>query len=259
MINTSISSTAKIAAGARLAQDVEIGHYVIIGPEVKIGAGTKIGDHCVIDGDSTIGENCQIFTGAVIGSVPQDSKYKGEKTGLTIGDNNIIREYVTINLGTTASGKTEIGNNNLIMAYAHIAHDCLIGNNTIIANVGTLAGHIVIEDKVILGGLAAVHQFVRIGTLAIVGGCSKVIQDIPPYSMCDGHPARVRSLNKVGLERAGISKDTKSNLKTAFTILFNSGLTIPHALKKVEQEVPASPEVTHLVNFIKHSQRGVCR
>ncbi len=259
MFNTNIQSTAQIASGAQLAEDIEIGHYAVIGPEVKIGQGTKVGDHCLITGNTTIGKNCQIFTGAVIGSIPQDVKYRGEETEIIIGDNNVIREYVTINLGTTASGKTVIGNNNLIMAYAHIAHDCVIGNHAIIANVGTLAGHIVIEDRAILGGLAAVHQFVRIGRLSIVGGCSKVIQDIPPYSMCDGHPARVRSLNKIGLERAGISKEAKMKLKHAFTILFNSGLTIAHALKKVEAEVPPTPEVTHLISFIKNSQRGVCR
>lgn len=259
MINTNIQSTAQVSPTAQLAEDVEVGHYTIIGSEVKIGGGSKIGDHCLITGDTTIGKNCQIFTGAVIGSIPQDKKYKGEKAKIVIGDNNVIREYVTINLGTSASGKTVIGDNNLIMAYAHIAHDCVIGNYVILANVGTLAGHIVIEDQAILGGLAAVHQFVRIGCLSIVGGCSKVIQDVPPYAMCDGHPAKVLGLNKVGLERAGISKEVKVNLKHAFTILFNSGLAIAHALKKVETEVPPIPEVTYLVNFIKNSQRGVCR
>lgn len=259
MINTQIQSTAQIAPSAQLAEDVEVGHYAIIGPEVKIDAGTKVGEHCVITGKTTIGKNCRIFTAAVVGSIPQDLKYRGEKTEIIIGDNNVIREYVTINLGTAASGKTVIGNNNLIMAYAHIAHDCLIGNHVIIANVGTLAGHIVIEDRAILGGLAAVHQFVRIGTLSIVGGCSKVNQDIPPYFMCDGNPVKARSLNKVGLERAGISKEARTNLKHAFTLLFNSGLTIPHALKKVEEEVPNLPEITRLVNFIKNSKRGICR
>ena len=259
MINTHIQSTAQISPGAQLAEDVEIGHYAIIGPEVKIDAGTKVGGHCVITGKTTIGKNCQIFTGAVIGSIPQDLKYRGEETEIIIGDNNVIREYVTINLGTAASGKTVIGNNNLIMAYAHIAHDCVIGNHVVIANVGTLAGHIVIEDKAILGGLAAVHQFVRIGTLSIVGGCSKVNQDIPPYLLCDGNPVKVRSLNKIGLERAGMSKEARINLKHAFTILFNSGLTIPHALKKVEAELPNLAELTRLLNFIKDSQRGICR
>ncbi|MBN3038299.1 MAG: acyl-ACP--UDP-N-acetylglucosamine O-acyltransferase [Candidatus Omnitrophica bacterium] len=259
MINANIQSTAQVAPGAQLAEDVEIGHYAVIGPEVKIGPGNKIADHCVIAGNTTIGKNNQIFTGAVIGSVPQDLKYKGERTEIVIGDNNIIREYVTVNLGTAASQKTAIGNNNLIMAYAHIAHDCVIGNNVVIANVGTLAGHIVIEDKAILGGLAAVHQFVRIGTLAIVGGCSKVNKDIPPYSMCDGHPARVLSLNKVGLERWGITKETKSHLKHAFTILFKSGLSMSHAIEQVEKEIPAVPEIVHLVNFIKDSRRGVTR
>ncbi len=259
MISANIQATAQVADGAQLAGDVEVGHYTVIGPEVKIGRGSKIGEHCLITGDTTIGKNCRIFTGAVIGSLPQDLKYRGEKTAVIIGDNNVIREYATINLGTAASGKTVIGNNNLIMAYAHIAHDCVIGNSVTLANVGTLAGHIIIEDKAILGGLAAVHQFVRIGTLAIVGGCSKVIQDVPPYSMCDGHPARVRALNKVGLERAGINKEARVNLKHAFTILFNSGLTIPHALKKVEAELPPLPEIANLINFIKNSQRGVCR
>ncbi|MBN2096970.1 MAG: acyl-ACP--UDP-N-acetylglucosamine O-acyltransferase [Candidatus Omnitrophica bacterium] len=259
MINTHIQPTAQISASAKLAPDVEVGHYSIIGPEVTIGSGTQVGEHCVITGKTSLGKNCRIFTGAVIGSIPQDLKYKGEETKLVIGDNNIIREYVTINLGTSASGKTLIGNNNLIMAYAHIAHDCVIGNHVVIANVGTLAGHIEIEDRAILGGLAAVHQFVRIGTLSIVGGCSKVNQDIPPYSLCDGNPVKVRSLNRVGLERSGITKATKTNLKHAFTILFHSGLSFPHAIKKVQEELPASPEITHLINFIQNSQRGVCR
>ena len=259
MINTSIQSTAQISPEASLAPDVEVGHYAVIGPQARIGGGTKIGAHCLITGDTTIGKNCRIFSGAVIGTIPQDLKYKGEKTKVIIGDNNIIREYATINLGTSASGQTVIGNNNLIMAYAHIAHDCVVGNHVVLANVGTLAGHIVIEDRAILGGLAAVHQFVRIGYLSIVGGCSKVIQDIPPYAMCDGHPARVRSLNKVGLKRLGASKEAMASLKHAFTVLFNSGLSIPHALKKVAQDLPPSSEVTHLTDFIKNSKRGICR
>ncbi|MFH1245332.1 MAG: acyl-ACP--UDP-N-acetylglucosamine O-acyltransferase [Candidatus Omnitrophota bacterium] len=251
--------TAQISEGAVLAEGVEVGHYTVIGARVKIGRGTSIGDHCVITGNTTIGADNRIFTGAVIGSIPQDLKYKGEQTELVIGDSNIIREYVTINLGTSASGKTVIGSNSLIMAYAHVAHDCVVGNNVIIANVGTLAGHIVIEDRAIIGGLAAIHQFVRIGTMAIVGGCARVNQDIPPYSMCYGQPARVLGLNKVGLERSGISPEAKAQLKSAFTILFNSGLTIPHALEKVEKEIPSIPEVIYLLNFIKNSQRGVCR
>lgn len=251
--------TAQIAEGAVLAEGVEVGHYSIIGAQVSVGPGTIIGDHCVLGGHTAIGANNRIFTGAVLGSIPQDLKYKGEETELVIGDNNTIREYVTVNLGTAASGKTVIGSDNLIMAYAHVAHDCVVGNNVVIANVGTLAGHIVIEDKAIIGGLAAVHQFVRIGTLAIVGGCARVNQDIPPYSMCYGQPARVLGLNKVGLERAGMSKEVRSKLKSAFTLLFNSGLTIPHALEKVENEIPAIPEVIYLLNYIKNSQRGVCR
>jgi len=259
MINSNIQSTAQVSPGAQIADDVEIAHYAVLGPEVKIGSGTTIGNHCVITGRTTIGENCRVFTGAVLGSIPQDLKYKEEKTELIIGDNNTIREYVTMNLGTVASGKTVIGNNNLIMAYAHVAHDCVIGNNVVLANVGTLAGHIVIEDHAIVGGLAAIHQFVRVGAFSIIGGCSKVNQDVPPYSMCDGNPIKVRGLNKVGLDRAGINKEIRRNLKHAFTILFNSGLTISHAIAKIEEELPNIAEIARLVNFIKNSKRGICR
>lgn len=259
MSNTNIQPTAQIAPLAQLSADVEVGHYAVIGPEVKIDSGCQIGDHCVITGKTTIGKNCRIFTGAVLGSIPQDLKYNDEKTGLIVGDNNTIREYVTINLGTVASGKTVVGDNNLIMAYAHIAHDCIIGNHVIIANVGTLAGHIVVEDQAIIGGLAAIHQFVRVGTLSIIGGCSKVNQDVPPYSMCDGNPIKARALNKIGLNRAAVDKEIRRNLKQAFTILFNSGLTILHALEKIEAEVPMTTELTHLINFVKNSKRGICR
>lgn len=252
-----IHPTAIISKKAKLADDTRIGSYSIIGDGVVIGPKTQVGSHCVIEGNTTIGRACEIFTGACLGSIPQDLKYKGEKVFLEIGDENIIREYCTFNPGTGEGGKTIIGNNNLFMAYSHIAHDCIVGNNCVIANNGTLAGHVIIEDKAIVGGLVAIHQFVKLGTLSIIGGCSKVVKDIPPYSTCDGHPARVYGLNLVGLRRQNIPKESIEQLDRAFKIIFNSGLSIKHSLQKVEEQIPQSPEVSYLVNFIKNSQRGI--
>lgn len=254
-----IHSTAIIAKKAKLADSVEVGPYSVIGERVKIGPGVKIANSCLIDGDTTIGSGCKIYTGAVIGSAPQDLKYKGENTKLVIGENNIIREYTTINLGTVESSLTQVGDNNLIMAYSHIAHDCVVGNNCVLANCATLAGHVTIEDRVVIGGLAAIHQFTRVGKLSIIGGCSKVVQDILPFSTCDGHPARVFSLNLVGLRRAQISSGAIPHLKTAFKYLFFSGLSTTHALEKVKDEIPHIPEINYLVNFIKSSNRGFAK
>jgi UDP-N-acetylglucosamine acyltransferase len=254
-----IHPTAIVSKKAKLADDIQVGPYAIIGDKVAIGKATSIHAHCVIEGNTTIGRGCEIFTGAVVGSRPQDLKYKGEKSFLVIGNNNIIREYSTFNPGTGEGSKTIVGNDNLFMAYSHIAHDCVVGNNCVIANNGTLAGHVTIEDKAVVGGLVAIHQFVRVGMLSIIGGCSKVVQDIPPYSTCDGHPARVYGLNLVGLKRNSISKDSIEQLDRAFRIFFNTGLTTRHALEKVEQEVPSGNEVSYLVNFIKNSQRGIVR
>lgn len=252
-----IHKTAIVSKKAKLADDIGVGPYTIIGDNVTIAKGVKVGSHCVIEGNTTIGSNCEIFTGAVIGSRPQDLKYKGEKNFLEIGENNIIREYCTFNPGTGEGGKTKIGNNNLFMAYSHIAHDCCIGNHCVIANNGTLAGHVDIQDYAVVGGLVAIHQFVQVGKLSIVGGCSKVVQDIPPYSTCDGHPARVYGLNLIGLRRQGIAQNIIGQLNFAFKILFNSGLLIKHALEKIEKEVKPCSEVSYLVNFIKNSQRGI--
>ncbi len=253
-----IHPTAIVSKKAKLADDIQVGPYSIIADNVVIGKATSIHAYCVLEGNTTVGCGCEIFTGAVIGSRPQDLKYKGEESFLEIGDNNIIREYSTFNPGTGEGSKTVVGNSNLFMAYSHIAHDCVVGNNCVIANNGTLAGHVSIEDNAVVGGLVAIHQFVRIGRLSIIGGCSKVVQDIPPYSTCDGHPACVYGLNLVGLRRNGISKDSIEQLGRAFKILFNSGLTAKHALEKVKKEVsPANNEVSYLVDFIKNCQRGI--
>ncbi len=254
-----IHSNAIVSSKAKLAAGVSVGPYSVISDNVSIGADTSIGTHCVIEGNTTIGKGCEIFTGAVIGSRPQDLKFKGEKVFLEIGNNNIIREYCTLNPGTQDGGKTSIGDNNLLMAYSHIAHDCRVGSGCVLANNSTLAGHVTIEDKAVIGGISAIHQFVRIGMLSIVGGCSKVVQDIPPYSTCDGHPARVYGLNLIGLRRKGISHDSIKQIDRAFKIFFNSGLSVKHALQRVEKELEKTEEITYLVNFVKSSERGLAR
>ncbi|MDD5729938.1 MAG: acyl-ACP--UDP-N-acetylglucosamine O-acyltransferase [Candidatus Omnitrophica bacterium] len=252
-----LHKTAIISKKAKLGKGVTCGPYSIIGDGVVIGDAVKIGAHCVIDGNTTIGANCEFLTGAVVGSRPQDLKYKGEKSFLEIGENNIIREYCTLNPGTKDGGKTVVGDNNLLMAYSHVAHDCMVGSNCVIANNGTLAGHVIVEDNVVIGGLVAIHQFVRVGKLSIIGGCSKVVQDIPPFSTCDGHPAMVYGLNLVGLKRNGISRKSIMDLRSAYKTLFNSGLTVKHAIEEIEKEASPAGEVMYLVNFAKASQRGL--
>ena len=254
-----IHKTAIVSDQAQIAGDVTIGPFSVVGPKVRIGPGVTVANNCLIDGNTAIGAGCTIYTGAVIGSAPQDLKYKGEDTKLIIGENNIIREYTTINLGTIEKGVTTVGNHNLIMAYSHIAHDCLVGDHCVLANCATLAGHVTIEDNVVIGGLAAVHQFTRVGKLSIIGGCSKVVQDIPPFSTCDGHPARVYGLNLVGLRRAQVPAAVISELKAAFKYLFFSGLRKGHAIEKVQNSALKSPEVLYVVNFLNASSRGITR
>ncbi|MBI3996274.1 MAG: acyl-ACP--UDP-N-acetylglucosamine O-acyltransferase [Candidatus Omnitrophica bacterium] len=257
---TIVHPTATVHPKARLAAGVSVGPYAVINEHVTIGPRTKIGAHCVIDGHTTIGEDCELFTGAVLGSIPQDLKYRGEDSLLVIGDRNKIREYVTMNPGTVGGGgKTIVGSDGLFMAYSHVAHDCVIGNHIIMANSVALAGHITIADRAIIGGLVGVHQFVRIGTLAFVGGCSRVAQDIPPFSTCVGYPAKVYGLNSEGLRRAGISEDVKPKLHHAFRILFHSKLSMSHAVAKLASESTTCPEVQQLLTFVRESKRGVCR
>lgn len=254
-----IHATAIISPKAKLADNVSVGPFSVIGDNVVIGQGTKIGVHCVIEGNTTIGKNCELFTGAVVGSRPQDLKFKGEKVFLEIGDNNIIREYCTLNPGTGEGAKTSVGNDNLLMAYSHVAHDCRVGNGCVLANNSTLAGHVTIEDRAVIGGIVAIHQFVRIGMLSIIGGCSKVVQDIPPYSTCDGHPARIYGLNLIGLRRKGMSHDAIKKIDQAFKLIFNSGLSAKHALEKVQQEIEKTEEINYLINFVQSSERGLTR
>ena len=255
-----IHTTALVDPRAELELDVEVGPYSIIGPKVKIGKGTRIKSHVVVEGNTTIGEGNHIFQFTTIGSVPQDLKYKGEESQLIIGSYNVIREFASLNPGTSGGGMlTRIGDRNLMMMYCHIAHDCIIGNHSVIANGATLGGHVIIEDYVIAGGLVGVHQFVRVGTGSILGAGSMVSKDIPPYCNATGDRVRLRGLNLEGLRRRGFSRDRIDALKKTYRIIFQSGLRTKEALQKARTEIPQTREVGHMICFIESSERGVCR
>ncbi len=255
-----IHTTALVDLRAELDLDVEVGPYSIIGPKVKIGKGTRIKSHVVVEGNTTIGEGNHIFQFSTIGSVPQDLKYKGEESQLIIGSYNVIREFASLNPGTSGGGMlTRIGDRNLMMMYCHIAHDCIIGNHAVIANGATLGGHVIIEDYVIAGGLVGVHQFVRVGTGSILGAGSMVSKDVPPYCNATGDRVRLRGLNLEGLRRRGFSRDQIDALKKAYRLIFRSGLKTKEALQKARTEIPQTREVGHMIRFIESSERGVCR
>ncbi len=253
-----IHPTAVVAPGATLSKGVKIGPYAIIGPQAQIGEGVEIGPHVVIDGKTTIGPNAHIFQFASVGADPQDVKYKGEVTSVEIGENTIIREFVTIHRGTDeGGGLTSIGNNCIIMAYSHIAHDCRLGNGVIMANGATLGGHVVVGNHVVMGGLTAVHQFCHIGDYAFLGAMSGTAKDIPPYVKYWGQRGKLYGLNKIGLKRHGFSRETLQALEKAYNILFKSDLLRSEAIKRVEQEVEPLPEVKNLLEFVKASKRGI--
>jgi UDP-N-acetylglucosamine acyltransferase len=256
-----IHPTAIIDSKAEISEGVEIGPYSVIEKNVLIGEGTKIAPHVVIREGTYIGKQCQISQFASIGEAPQSVGYKGEKTFLQIGDHNIIREFVTLHRGTIkGGGKTVIGNENFLMAYSHVAHDCQIGNQVVMANGATLAGHILIEDFAIIGGLSAIHQFCRVGTYAIIGGITGVLMDIPPYTKAQGDRAKLFGLNTIGLKRANFSEETLKALKKAYRIIFRSSLTLEKAMKRVvEDEISQTPEVQHFLQFIQCSKRGITR
>jgi UDP-N-acetylglucosamine acyltransferase len=253
-----IHPTALVHPDADIDTDVVIGPFSVIGPNVTIGKGSRVGAHAVIDGHTTIGENNQFFTGSVIGSQTQDLKYHGGNCRVVIGNDNMIREYATINTSTSEENATRIGNGNLLMTYTHVAHECAVGDGVVMANNATLAGHVTVHDKAILGGLVAVHQFTRIGTLAIVGGCAKVVKDVMPYSMVDGYPARWHGLNFVGLRRNGVPEEIRTKLKKAFKIIYRSNLNMSQAVEKLRAEFNSCPEIDHVIQFIESSSRGVC-
>jgi UDP-N-acetylglucosamine acyltransferase len=255
-----IHPTAIIDPCAQIDANVTIGPYAIVKSDVHIGSGTTIGPYTTIEKYVTIGENCQIFQCAAIGCAPQDLKFQGEKTYLTIGRGSIIREFVTINRGTEAGGGvTEVGEENYLMAYTHIAHDCKTGKQVILANNSTLAGHIIIGDNVTVGGLVAIHQFVQIGDFAYIGGKSAVVKDIPPYVIAAGDRAILHGLNNVGLKRHKFPQSTLQELKKAYRIFFRIGLTVNQATERVKAEVEQIPEVKNFIEFIVTSNRGVTR
>jgi len=255
-----IHPTAIIDTQAALETGVEVGAYSIIGAGVRIGKGSKIHSHVVIQGRTILGEANIVYPFATVGSAPQDLKYKGEPSELIIGNRNTIREYVSLNPGTSGGGMvTRVGDQNLLMMYCHIAHDCIVGNRNVIANGATLGGHVIVEDFVIVGGLVGVHQFVRIGTGAILGAGSMVSKDVPPYCNATGDRARLHGLNVEGLKRCGFDKTIIDSIRKAYRICFQSKLKTDDALKRVRQELPAIAEVEKFVSFIAASQRGVCR
>ena len=251
-LKTLIHPTAVIHPLANLHPTVQIGPYAIIGENVKIGADTSIGAHVVIEGPTEIGVGNRIFAGAIIGSEPQDLKYKGGESWVKIGNYNQIREYVTINRATGENEVTQLGDHNLLMAYAHVAHNCIIENEVIIANSVALAGHIHIESKARISGVLGVHQFVHIGSLAMVGGMSRIERDVPPFAIVEGNPARVRSLNLIGLQRSGLSAEDLSQLKKAFRLIYRSEMSFTEALKQLEL-VSENTFVQHFYRFLHDS------
>lgn len=260
----SIHATAIVSPGAEIADDVEIGAYSLIGPNVSIGPGTQVGPHCIIDGHTRIGANNVFYRFCSIGGMPQDKKYRGEPTRLEIGDGNMFREYVTLNTGTTQDvGVTRLGDDNWVMAYVHVAHDCQIGSHTIIANSVQLAGHIHIGDWAILGGQSAVHQFVHIGAHSMIGGSSAIRQDIPPYVVGAGDPFRPVGINSEGLRRRGYDAETISALKETYKLLYRRNLNMEEAaaaMRRLQQERPAAHDAIELLAaFIERPGRGIVR
>jgi len=256
-----IHPTAIVDAGAEIDSDVQIGPYAVIASDVCIHAGTVIGAHVTIDQYVTIGPDCRIFHHAALGAVPQDLKFRGEKTSVIIGRGTTIREFVTIHRGTeSGGGVTEVGEDNFFMAYTHIAHDCFTGRSVIFANAASLGGHISVADHATLGAFVAVHQFVNIGEYAFVGAMTGVTKDIPPYVLASGSPrAKLRGLNAVGLKRHNFTAETLLALKKTYRILFRLGLTLNEAIQRVSAEVDQIPEVVNFIEFIKSSERGITR
>jgi UDP-N-acetylglucosamine acyltransferase len=255
-----IHPTAIVSRGAELDGDVVVEPYALIGPKVRIGSGSRIGAHSVVEGRTTLGRGNIVFHHVSIGAVPQDLKYRGEDTEVVIGDGNTFREFVTVHLGTvTGKSRTRVGSHNLVMNYSHVAHDCQIGDHTIVANGAQFAGHVTVEDYVVVGALVGVHQYVRIGESAILGAGAMVSQDVPPFCNATGDRATLHGLNQVGLKRRGFPAEAISALKKAYRILFRSGLRLAEAIAKARQELPPSPQLEHLLDFLEKSSRGICR
>jgi UDP-N-acetylglucosamine acyltransferase len=256
---TEIHPTAIVDRTAELGDGVVVGPYTIVGPRVRVGARTQIGPHVLIERDTSVGEDCAISKGAVLGTDPQDLKYNGEPTTLQVGDRTVIREYATLNRGTTALGQTVVGSDCMLMSYVHVAHDCQLGSHVILSNAVNMAGHVTIGDWVIVGGLTPIHQFVRIGAHAFVGGGSRVAKDVPPYVKAAGSPMQLYGLNSVGLQRRGFPDDVRRELKRAYRLFFASAYNTSQALARAREELRALPEISLFLEFFEQSERGVSR
>lgn len=260
-MGTDIHPTAIIQKGAELDEGVTVGPFSIINSAVRLGRNVSVASNVIIEGDTEIGENTAVHPFACLGLAPQDVKYSGEKTGLRIGRGNVIREFATIHRASVGGeGFTEVGDNCFLMAYSHVAHDCRVGNNVIMANAATLGGHVTVQDYAVIGGLSAIHQFTRIGTHAMVGGFSAIVQDVPPYTIVSGPRAKLYGLNSIGLKRHGLTDDVINELKKAYMIIFRGEKrNLKEALRKVQEELPYTEEISTLVEFINANKRGICR
>ena len=254
-----IHKTAIVSPKAKLHDSVEVGPYAIIEDNVEVGEGSKIGSSVLLSPGARLGKNVQVFHGAVIGSVPQDLKFEGEETLANVGDGTVVREYATINRGTNESGSSDVGQDCLIMAYAHIAHDCKLGDHVIMANSVNLAGHVEIGDYAIIGGVVPVHQFVKIGAHSMIGGGFRVPMDVCPYALVGGYPLKVMGLNLIGLRRRKYSRETIRSLQDTYKILFFSGLNTSQAVDKIKNDIDIVPEVQEILTFVEKSNRGMVK
>src|SRR5881296_195548 len=259
MSDVQIHSTAIIDPGAKIGPGTIVGPYCVIGLDVVLGPNCWLQHHVTLCGPMKAGAKNRFYAYCSIGQQTQDLKYRGEPTYLEIGDENTFREFVTVNRSTTSEGKTRIGNCGNFLAYSHIGHDCVVGDGVVFSNNGTLAGHVQIGDDAVMGGLTAVHQFCRIGCYAITGGCSKIVQDIPPFMIADGNPAKVRGINLVGLERSGFPAENAKWIKEAFRLIYRSKYNTRQAIEAIRAELPSSVEINQIVEFIEQSERGIIR
>jgi len=258
-VSAQIHPTAIVDPTAQIGEDCQIGPYCVIGANVELGPECWLQHHVSLSGPSRIGRGNRFFAFSSIGQQTQDLKYTEEPTYLSVGDKNTFREFVTVHRGTSPGSITRIGNGGNFLAYSHIAHDCIVGNNVIFSNNGTLAGHVEVGDHAVIGGLTAIHQFCRIGSFALTGGCSKIVQDVPPFMIADGNPAKVRSYNKVALERNGFPEETHRAIKEAYRLIYRSALNLQQAVEQIRSDLPETPELTQLVAFVTSSPRGIIK
>jgi UDP-N-acetylglucosamine acyltransferase len=256
-MSTTIHSHAIVSSKAQLGENVTVGPFTIIEDDVIIGAGTAIGSNALLANGARIGKECRIHHGAVLATLPQDLKFHGEATTLEVGDHTVIREYVTMNRGTLARAKTNVGSHCFFMAYTHVAHDCSVGNNVILANSANMGGHCVIGDHAVIGGLVAIHQFSMVGAHSMIGGGFRVTKDVPPYILAGSEPLSFKGLNIVGLRRRNFSGDAIDKLESAYRLIYHSSLNVSLAVEKIQTEFPQTDEIRHVIEFIQKSKRGI--